>query len=244
MPAVSRTLALLAALGSALPVSAATVVIDFERLRHDDPFTGFHGKSYTEDGFTLSLDAPARTSYQSAGTQDPQRFNGSTALYSNPFGETTTLRRNDGGRFSLRSIDFAEIGGLRTPTTVWMVGIISERSTIMVEILLDGLPGPETVVFPANTVRDAVVTSWSWFGRVELINGDPAGFQFDNIVLDDLTVSTIVGTGEAGSGGAGSGDPADLGGAPVPLPGAAWLLASGLVTVLAPRFARGPRQLG
>lgn len=80
------------------------------------------------------------------------------------------------------------------------------------------------------------------FGPGDHVFSNSAGLQFDNIVLDDLTVSIIVSTLKAGTGGTAIGDPEDLGGPPVPLPGAAWLLATRLLTGLPPRVARGPRQ--
>jgi hypothetical protein len=159
-------------LSATLPVAHAAV-IDFEVLAHNDAETHFHGSVYEEDGYRLI--GGGVTGFASFGTLEA-RFSGSTALF--PFFAGISLEKADGGAFSLKSIDLAELNG-PTASVVTFIGFRADGTDTTQVFTLDGVPfAPETFVFDSS-FSNLVEVFWGFE------TGDPVVHQFDNIVVKD-----------------------------------------------------------
>ena len=116
---------------------AATAIIDFEPLKHEDTFnTNLAGKFYTEDGFLITLIGGNNlTTFGTLG----ERFSGSTALFNNTTNGVTKLTREDGGSFDLNAIDIAELDG-DFEVSVTFGGILSGGGSVtqLFTLALDG----------------------------------------------------------------------------------------------------------
>ncbi len=126
---------------------AATAIIDFEPLKHEDTFnTNFRSTIYTEDGFLITLILGNNlTTFGTLG----ERFSGSTALFNNTTNGVTKLTREDGGSFDLNAIDIAELDG-DFEVSVTFGGILSGGGSVtqLFTLALDGISfGPQNFSF-------------------------------------------------------------------------------------------------
>lgn len=165
--------------------ASADTVIDFESLRHDDASIMYHGATYSEDGFTLS--APGAFGFGTFGTLET-RFSGSTALFNDTPGDTTTLTKDGGGAFDLLSIDIAELNG-SVVADVTFIGTLSGGGTVSQTFTLDGVAfAAETFLFSGFTS----VVSVAWDQEFPY-------HQFDNITIANGV--SVVPTPGAAAGG-------------------------------------------
>ncbi len=152
------------------PNVARAAIIDFESLEHSDGLNGFHGTSYTEDGFMITLISGGQlTTFPTNG----ERFSGSTAMHNNGDGGITKLTREDGGPFDLFAIDLAELDG-DFQVTVTFDGVLSGGGLVdqTFTFVFDGIPfGPQNFLFSPAFKNLAEVT---WVQSFPF-------HQFDNI---------------------------------------------------------------
>jgi hypothetical protein len=161
----------LAALALAQPAAAATTVIDFERLAHDDDLIADAGYLYQDQGYTL-LNAGSFP-FATFGAQLAD-YVGSTALINDNDEGLTVLGRSGGGSFALYAIDLAELAlGEGLSYSVSFTGLKADQSTVTQSFTLDGLYGAQTFAFGAG-FTDLVSVSWT---------NSAAYHQFDNISL-------------------------------------------------------------
>lgn len=159
----------LAALALAQP--AAATVIGFEALAHDDDQVADAGHLYQEQGFALSN--AGNFPFATFGARLAE-FVGSTALINDNDDGLTVLSRVGGGRFSLSSIDLAEL--VADPGLVYSVifnGLTADQQTVSQSFMLDGLFGAQTFAFDTGFAN---LLSVSWANSA-------AYHQFDNLSL-------------------------------------------------------------
>ena len=164
-----------------------TVIIDFDSIDFDDlneVVTGQFvvGTTYTEDGALLSaFSESGETGGFLTFSSESGFFEGSTALFLSNVEGTTTLSLEDGGAFTLESIDADELVGVEGDIT--FTGTTSGGGTVTQTFTLDGEDGFETLEFSADFTD---LVSVSWDQELPL-------HQFDNIVL-------TIGTGAVDDG--------------------------------------------
>ena len=164
-----------------------TVTLDFndidtaDLLEIGDPGTSFHrfevDSTVTEDDFQLQGNLGPNAAFFHTFASDSDFFEGSTALFLNSVGGTTTLTSVDGSAFTLESIDVGEVLGVGDVT---FIGTTSS-GTVTQTFTLDGVDGFETLEFN-DDFTDLVSVSWDQGTET----GDPPSafrYQFDNIVL-------------------------------------------------------------
>jgi Ca2+-binding RTX toxin-like protein len=153
-----------------------TVTIDFDTLNPDNADSLEVGTTYTEDGALLEGFHVAGdiAPFNTAGTGNSFiPFEGSTALFLNSVGGTTTLTSVDGSAFTLESIDVDELLAPSSAGTITFTGTTSGGDTVIQEFTIDGVDGFETLEFNAE-FTDLVSVSWDQVSPLH---------QFDNIVL-------------------------------------------------------------
>lgn len=155
---------------------SSAVVIDFESLYENNNSTNNQGDSYSEDGFTLTKPDDFYN-FMSFGDLSP-KFVGSTSLFNNTVGTTTTLTKDDGGFFSIFSIDLNELNFDRV-VTVNFTGTTSGGGTVNQSFTLDGIKSTVETFFFNALFTDLTQLSW--------VQESPY-HQFDNIVLDVAAV--------------------------------------------------------
>jgi hypothetical protein len=149
---------------------ANTIVLDFESLRIDGASLTDVGSNYIEDNFTISKARQDFLNLYSINSGD-FRWNGSTSLFNNTINGTITLTQNEGGTFSLNSIDLDWLnGGGSVPVN--FVGTKSDNSSVNARFDLDFSKGFQTFNFTEFT--NLVSVSW---------RQESAFHQFDNIVV-------------------------------------------------------------
>ena len=145
---------------------SGAITIDFESLAHTDSNVMAHLEPYSEDGFILT--APVGN-LLSNGTLRIN-FSGSTALFNGFVGGVQRISKDDGGAFSLISVDLSELN--RTQPTQVFTGFLAEGGTVTQQFTLDGVAfGPETFVFGSS------------FGNLTAVEWGGSAIQYDNIVV-------------------------------------------------------------
>lgn len=107
----------------AIAAGASAQTIDFQALEMND--AGIHdwGYVYQEDGYTLFHDQSEPFEFRTFGTQS-SAYPGSTALFNNTVNGVTELVKDDGGAFSLFSIELSNLNG-QGPVTVNFSGFLN-----------------------------------------------------------------------------------------------------------------------
>ena len=165
------------------PVSADSIIIDFESLRQINAEVHHHGAEYFEDGFRLSarhFEPGNPWRFNTLGTLRPE-FTGSTTLFNGVSQGEAILTRADGGVFDLISIDLYEMpslspGGLTAvnggPFHLEFFALRQDGSSLTTTFLVDNFLTPTTYMFTGFTD----VVSVNWFHG-------PITHQFDNIAV-------------------------------------------------------------
>ena len=163
------------ALGSLVTLSArGDIIIDFEALKHVDTKVVSIGNTYSEKGFTLT--ETGDNGFATFGTLE-RRFSGSTALFDETAGGITTLVKDGGGSFNLKSIDLAELNG-NGAVSVTFTAVQNGGGTASQTFTTDGIAfGAETFAFSSAF---GAITSLS-FVQVSPYH------QFDNIRFGTLS---------------------------------------------------------
>ena len=162
----------------AVAFGASAQIIDFQSLEHNDATIVYHGSSYSEDGYTINdLDDANLATF---GTLE-SRYPGSTALFNDTVNGTVELVKDDGGIFSLISIDISRLNST-SPVSVTFIGeldgVVVATQTI-------------TTTIDANTLETfAFVTGFLAVDRVTWTQDSPF-HQFDNINVVPLGVQVI-----------------------------------------------------
>lgn len=158
---------------------ASAAIITFESLAHDDSATMDHGAVYEEQGFRISNTATEEDtgfppSLASFGT-GADGYAGSTALFNDNYLGTTVLSMVGGGRFTLKTIDLAELDPSDAFSVVF-TGLLAGGATATQTFTLDGVYGFESFTF-GSAFTDLVSVGW---------DQTPYFHQFDNLsaVLD------------------------------------------------------------
>ena len=159
-----------------LSFNAVAVTIDFQSLEHNDASQSTHGPSYTEDGFTISGEL---ASYGTLSTF----YKGSTSVSFLLQGVDGILTANNGGAFSLSSIDLVEVNSGTPYATITFTGASVTLGTVTQSFQLDGNPGFQTFDFTVPGFDD--VTSVSW-------QNNPLFHEFDNIVVSQVPLPAAV----------------------------------------------------
>lgn len=154
-------------------------IIDFEDLASPDELSGI-GQTYGADGYTFAYEPangePYPTSLHAVG--ESWQFNeGSTSIFANSDGASTTLTREDDSSFSLLSIDLAELNGPGA-TTVTFEGQKTLGELVYQAFVLDGVVGFQTFLF-SNDFVDLKSVTW--------LQGDNINFlphMFDNVSVE------------------------------------------------------------
>jgi hypothetical protein len=170
---------------AALAVSSAAsaAVIDFEAL---GPLTVsiLVPSPYVEDGFKVetTIGVPALDVFLAYGPLDPvlgNRYTGDVALINGICCSNTRLTAQDGGPFSLLSIDLAENApGVDTPNAVLFTGHKQGGGTVTQTINIDVTPFfPTMQTYALNSdFTNLVAVTWD-------MGADSLFMQFDNIVV-------------------------------------------------------------
>ncbi|MEM9148525.1 MAG: PEP-CTERM sorting domain-containing protein, partial [Pseudomonadota bacterium] len=118
----ARSVAVCAAL---LSPTAGAVTLDFESLASE--FSVGVGRTYSEDGFTLSVVGGGGAGFVVMG-QNQAPYTGSTALYLNLLNITAVLTQDDGASFSISEIKLSPLNGIAV--TVSFLGTLSDGGTV------------------------------------------------------------------------------------------------------------------
>ena len=160
-----------------ISLNAHSAVIDFELLETSGVGLTDIENSYSEDGYTLAVDANADDTYLSYWHTGNANYAGSTALFNSEPNEVTTLTSDNGLAFDLLSIDLSEISnGTGQSTVVTFDGVFMGGGAISQNITLDGLFGFETLIFSGFTGLASV----SWLQVTDF-------HQFDNITVSSVS---------------------------------------------------------
>ncbi len=161
--------------------STGAIVLDFEDLATSGADYTYVA-AYSRDGFTLTspscVASASCTDDEAFAAPQPDNalYEGSTALLNNMPDGVTLLTKDDGGTFTVASIDIAEFQPSNlTPREVSFTGTRADGSTATATFTTDGLAGFETFTFQGFT--DLVSLSW--------VQAYPY-HQFDNITLDPV----------------------------------------------------------
>ena len=153
-------------------LESATEISDGFTLGSVDSSVSNHGTQYSEDGFTISSNGDMLLA--TYGTQQ-ERYSGSTALFENAFPGQVTLSKDDGGAFSLTSINLAELIG-DGAGDVTFVGQLSGGGETSQTFTLDGIAFEQETFFFDKSFGNVSSVSW--------VLGSPF-HQFDDIVFGD-----------------------------------------------------------
>lgn len=172
---------------TALPASAATV-IDFDSLHTSDGGYGRVYGPYVEDGFTLTASRCPSNNNCFTTPQSFQSIDPTGASIITQFASTTsTLTKNDGGLFSIGSIDVAEYfdyGNFGSSADVSFSFVFADGSTQSETRTIDTVGR-----YPVNTLQFNVAPLRSF--AFLPTRGTSGSLQFDNIVLGDDAVSAV-----------------------------------------------------
>ena len=157
---------------------ASAQIIDFESLEHNDATVANHGSSYSEDGYTINdLDDANLSTF---GTLE-SRYPGPTALFDDTIDGTVELVKDDGGIFSLISIDISRLNSAG-PVSVTFIGELDGREVVTQTI---------TTTIDANTLETFTFDpDFLAVDRVIWVQEAPF-HQFDNINVVPLGVQVI-----------------------------------------------------
>jgi hypothetical protein len=167
----SRAMTILLAVGvlTVFAPPSSAVVIDFESLATSGSGATGVGITFTEDGFTFTTNAQQFGSVQ---TGSPN-FAGSTGLFNNGAGATTTLTKSGGGSFDLTAISLSELILAQNPASVTFTGITAVPTTVIQTFNVSNF-GFLPFVFIG--FDDVVSVSW--------LQGPTNFHQFDNLFID------------------------------------------------------------
>ena len=152
--------------------NAIATVIDFESLYINDSSPHSIASGYTEDGFIIT--GPGDFGFRFFGAMEPN-FVGSTSLFNNTLGDTTTFKKIDNSIFSIYSIDLNELR-VDGAVSVEFSAITDTNATINQKFDLDG--SKATVqTFTFNALFSSIKQlTWDQ-GTAQL-------HQFDNLVTE------------------------------------------------------------
>jgi hypothetical protein len=161
---------------------AQAVILDFQDLERINVGANFVGSTYSKDGFTLV--APASIPFFNYGTQTTSLYAGSTALLAWGAQDSVyRLTQDNGGVFTLSSIDLGNTF-LTTPTrTVTFTGLRADNSTVTQDFTTD----PDVI-----NLRNFNFSNFTNLVSVDFVgDGVSQYYQFDNINVSP-TVSAAV----------------------------------------------------
>ncbi len=164
---------------SGLPTGPVeTTVIDFESLA-DSGNSVTTMASYSEDGFTLVDPADTASTAFSSPQVGSWLYEGSTSLLNNYGNHVTKLTKDDGGTFTVASIDIGELmPSSPDAVEVTFTGVRANGSTVTQTFTTDGVLGFQTFAF--DGFKDLVALTW--------VQAAPY-HQFDNITLDPVPLA-------------------------------------------------------
>ncbi|MCB2106259.1 MAG: hypothetical protein KDE14_01105 [Rhodobacteraceae bacterium] len=159
---------------------AAPVVLDFEELPDPPVLGGVHsyGPEIIENGFKL-ITGTAFGGFASWPTNSVS-YTGSKAIFSNSFGATTTLIQENGGAFSIASMDMTFTSGIINPLAEFNITFngTTASSALVQQTFTIGpgfMPSMQTLNFSA-AFGNIVSLSWTHVDQT---------YQFDNVNLDN-----------------------------------------------------------
>lgn len=127
--------------------------------------------AFREAGFIFDTNVPLATKFHIYAPSMANNYGGSTALSAQWTPSTFSLRKEDGGAFSLASMDLCEISRTAAPATVTFTGHRADGSTVVQSWALDGVFGFQTANFAGF---DGVV-------EVTWVSSSTTLHQFDNV---------------------------------------------------------------
>lgn len=183
-------LAVALAAGSVLVCAAQAQVINFDEFTKTTPGPDKTGQdnysTISSGGYLFSNECEVPDACLGVwDTDSPWQLDpGGAAVFNNYGFTTTTMAREDGGMFDLRSVDLADVYNQGTISTVAFTFHYLSGGSSSVEVELDGLPGAQTVQFNQRRLSHV-----SWQTVATSSNG---WSQFDNVNVTPLrpTVST------------------------------------------------------
>jgi len=162
---------------SGRPVTVTRTVLDFAEWTYDSAHCEAYCvfQEYTNAGY--SFDAPM--GLRALGRFDPQ-YPGTTALFTNTLGPVV-LTKNDGGPFTLESIDVTALGIMPRFVFAYVTftGYRADGSTVVKSIATDGVFGFERIEFEGFTDLVSVT-----FQGDDQGDGWSCIYFFTNIVLE------------------------------------------------------------
>ena len=175
-----RTLAAALTLTATASVAGSTAeaaIIDFNTLANSGGSFYNVGMTYSEEGFTLAV-IDGTLPFVTFGAGEV-RYGGSPALYNNNGGGLTRLTLDDGGTFSISSIDLA--GDTRFGSIpVSFLGTRADLSTVQFDLTLTN---SQLMAFAFPTVfTDLVSLEWRQITPYH---------QFDNLVVEPTTSASV-----------------------------------------------------
>ena len=179
----------------------AQVVLDFENLSVPTTSPGFYfqGYSVTQDGFTVTDTFQGRGLWSVAPPNSNTGFNytGSTAMYESPTGGYVTLTQNDGGAFTLISMDTANLGPQRLVQGGVNIVFTGDRQ--------DGAVVTQSYQHGSNDALETVVFGSDFTDLVSVtFDQEFPGGQFDNIRVTSVpepgSIALFCGLGATGAG--------------------------------------------
>ena len=153
-----------------LPVGVpVTKTFDFEDLAHAGESIGTG--SYVHDGFVISNSTATSDIWLVYGPQDSTNYAGSTTLRSWNSTSTQWMEREEGGLFTVDSIDLSRKGWTGTQT-ITFVGLRDAS-----------LPITQSIAVNHDALQTYSLTGFTDIRRLEWSYGSSARHQFDNVVV-------------------------------------------------------------
>ncbi len=167
--------ALAAALATTTAAQAATVV-DFDEFKHNSVAKVYHDPVISKGfSFTSSYTVNGLAFWGPANSADPD----GAALLNWTGNGTTTVRRTDGGLFSLDAMDIADAYDRGVASEI-LFTFFDGMKTTTEAVTLDKLKGLQTFALGRGKLE--------WFSYSQMGNG---GIQIDNVVLGTPVVSAV-----------------------------------------------------
>lgn len=128
--------------------------------------------AFRDSGFIFDTNVPLATKFRIYAPSTVNNYGGSTALSAQWTPSTLSLRKEDGGAFSLLTMDLCEISRTAATPTVVFTGRRADGTTVVQSAALDGVFGFQTVNF----------TGFDNLVEVTWVSSSAANFhQFDNV---------------------------------------------------------------
>lgn len=178
---MSRTSVRVAAIAllSLLGASAQAQVIDFNEFTKTTAGADKTGQdnfaSISSGGFSFTNDCSTPSACLAVWDSDSiwQMDAGGAAIFNNYGYTTTTLTREGGGAFDLRSIDLGDVYNAGLTSTLEFTFHYLAGGSSFAQVVLDTLPGSQTAWF-----NQAGLSSVSWRSSISSTRG---WAQFDNV---------------------------------------------------------------